>query len=301
MKNNPVNISIVLAVKNESEYIDSSIKSIATQDIDNFEIIIINDNSDDDTAEKILKLKKEFNNIVLLDNDKNGKVAAFNYGVSQSRGDWVCLFAGDDIMPQDSLKKRYNQIKNLDQNNFHVSIGKIKTISNDKYFDSLVIPKKRNKGLFSGQCYLMNKKLTEAIFPVNDNLPNEDTWISTFLKYAKNINIYHSNIICCYYRIHDGNSMRKDLKYSEYNKKINLRHQAFKLITKFKSEYFSSQKLLFINQLSEMEKLRFKGNFFSLLFYPSKSFEKLRFLINSNKNIYKLKIFIYKYIVGKFQ
>jgi len=299
MENDKIDISVVLAVKNESLYIEDAIKSIAMQDCDTFEIIVINDNSTDDTSKKILKLQKKFSNIIFLNNQKNGKVSAFNYGVSLAKGNWVCLFAGDDLMPEGSLKERFNQIKELDHNKFNVLIGKIKTISNDKKFDSILIPRKKNRGLFSGQCYLMNKKFVKVVFPINESLPNEDTWISTFIKFAKNINIYHCDTICCYYRIHDGNSIRKDITFSEYNKKINSRHQAFNLIFKFKFRYFTSKKLKLINEISEMEGLRFKGKTFALLIYCSKSYEKIRFIINSNKHIYIVKMFLYKYIVGK--
>ena len=68
MENDKIDISVVLAVKNESLYIESSIKSIATQDYNNFEIIVINDNSTDDTSKKILKLQKEFSNIIFQNN-----------------------------------------------------------------------------------------------------------------------------------------------------------------------------------------------------------------------------------------
>ena len=59
MENDKIDISVVLAVKNESLYIESSIKSIATQDYNNFEIIVINDNSTDDTSKKILSLLQQ--------------------------------------------------------------------------------------------------------------------------------------------------------------------------------------------------------------------------------------------------
>ena len=296
---NKIDLSVVIAVKNESKHIDECIESIISQNLDNFEIIIINDHSDDGTYEKLIQLKSKSEKLRVYHNDGFGKVSAFNLGVSLSQGRWICLFAGDDIMPSKSLKMRIEEVDNLDcRNCFCVGISKIKTISNNNRFNSITIPRRKGRGHFSGQCYLLNKNLADILFPIPTSLPNEDTWISTFLQYAKNIKQVHNDIICCYYRIHDGNAIRRNISFKSYNLLIHKRYKAFEMILLNLEKYFDQNAKNEIRDLIHLENLRFNKKMFSILFYKAKIFTKLRFFINSNKFTNYLKIKYFYLFVG---
>ena len=76
-------ISIIMPVFNEQKFIQESIKSILNQTYQEFELIIINDGSYDDTFKKIEPFLND-KRIKYYDKGKIGKVKAFNLGFSKS-------------------------------------------------------------------------------------------------------------------------------------------------------------------------------------------------------------------------
>ena len=110
-------LSILIPVRNESNsladlfnYFDKNLDGI------DFEVIIINDFSDDDTLQKAKFLGQKNQKFKILNNTKKGLGGAINFGINHSTGEFlVIMMAGqsDDI---EDLKKYYHLIKseNLD-------------------------------------------------------------------------------------------------------------------------------------------------------------------------------------------
>ena len=131
-------VSILMPVFNEQKYISEAIDSVLSQTYSDFELIIIDDGSIDKTAEIIKSYKDK--RINFLQPGKIGKVAAFNLAFANSKGDFICLFAGDDILPKDSIKKRIDKIKE-EIKKPAISFCKIETFSSMKKYDGIIIPK----------------------------------------------------------------------------------------------------------------------------------------------------------------
>ncbi len=293
-------VSIVLAVKNEEKFIHKCIDSLINQNYDNKEIIFVDDNSTDKTLSILNSYKNKYSFIKIFKNHNFGKVSAFNLGVSESTGDWICLFAGDDIMPKDSLNNRVEKVLNEDfSKKLVVGVSKIRTISDEKKYNGTLIPKKKGVGLFSGQCYLMHKNFIKIAFPIPKLLPNEDTWLTIFLKYSNKIKLIHNDVICCMYRIHDKNSMRKDLSFNEYSLKINQRSAALDQVIALKEDHFSTKNIKYIKELIKLEKFRFKNQFYNIIFLSLRFEDKLRAIINSNKFSFYFKNLLFKFFVGR--
>lgn len=105
-------ISVILSTYNNEESIFDCIRSILNQTYNNFELIIINDCSTDNTK----KIIESFNDkrIILLENHKNiGRSASRNLGIAKAKGKYIAIIDGDDI----ALPKRFEvQIKYLENN-----------------------------------------------------------------------------------------------------------------------------------------------------------------------------------------
>src|SRR5690349_18216650 len=102
-----VDVSVVMAVKNEQRYLESALRSVCSQSGVSLEVVLVDDGSTDDTHAIASRLLAELPMLKLHRNPGQGKCAAFNFGVRNSRGRFVCLFAGDDIMPEGSLATRW--------------------------------------------------------------------------------------------------------------------------------------------------------------------------------------------------
>jgi len=96
--------SIILPVHNREEDVARSLKSIQLQDFADFEIIVIDDASTDQTADEVTRLARSDPRIKLIRLDKNiGPGLARNIGIRQAKGKYIRICDSDDFYPQGAL------------------------------------------------------------------------------------------------------------------------------------------------------------------------------------------------------
>lgn len=101
MQLNNLLVSVILPVRNEGSYIGKTIESILGQTLQDFEIIIINDASIDDTYDIISKYALRDKRIIIINSDKKlGISGALNKGIAISKGEYIArVDAGDLCLP----------------------------------------------------------------------------------------------------------------------------------------------------------------------------------------------------------
>ena len=97
-------VSVVIPVYNCEQYIAECIDSVLGQTYENFEIIIIDDGSSDDSV----KIVSEYDNdrIKLFRQNNSGSAVARNCGVEQASGIWIAFLDADDTWLPDKLQKQ---------------------------------------------------------------------------------------------------------------------------------------------------------------------------------------------------
>jgi len=104
-------ISIIMAVRDNSQTITSAIKSILNQTYQNWELIIIDDASTDDTVKQINRF--EDSRVKLIQNQKRLKLpSSLNLALKKAKGKYFARFDGDDICLPARLEK---QVKFMQQ------------------------------------------------------------------------------------------------------------------------------------------------------------------------------------------
>ena len=99
--------SIVIANFNNSKFIDECIESLNNQTYKNIEIIFFDDNSHDNSIEKI----KKFKNVRIIENKIQTKFGSFNQmnafkkSIQYSTGDIIFLLDSDDFFRKDKIEK----------------------------------------------------------------------------------------------------------------------------------------------------------------------------------------------------
>ena len=102
-------ISIILATYNNEKTISTAIKSILNQSYKNFELIVVNDFSNDSTAKKIKSFKD--NRIIYIENESNiGRSQSRNKGILRAKGDFIAIMDGDDISIPERLEIQLNYL-----------------------------------------------------------------------------------------------------------------------------------------------------------------------------------------------
>lgn len=99
MKDSRVNVfSVIIPVYNKAAHIERSINSVLNQSFLDYELIIVDDHSTDDSCLIIEKLIKNHDHCRLVRRNKGlrGPAAARNCGVQEARGEWVAFLDADD-------------------------------------------------------------------------------------------------------------------------------------------------------------------------------------------------------------
>lgn len=113
------NISIIIPMHNSAKHINQCINSILNQTYKNWEIIVIDDASEDESVELVKKYND--NRIKIIELKENvGAGLARNKGIEVANGDYICFLDSDDYWVLDKLEK---QIKLMEQNNYTFIYG----------------------------------------------------------------------------------------------------------------------------------------------------------------------------------
>lgn len=104
-----VKISIVMPVYNSDKVLENAIKSVLLQTYTNYELIIIDGDSTDNTKDIIKKYKDQID-IFVSEKDK-GYGDALNKGIKRATGDYYIMLAADDYLLSNALKDFTDELK----------------------------------------------------------------------------------------------------------------------------------------------------------------------------------------------
>lgn len=100
-------VSVVIPAYNRAHTIKNAISSIQSQTYTDWEIIVVDDGSTDDTCAVVTKMAKEDTRIKLVKHEKNRKAqAARNTGINSAQGEWIAFLDSDDEYLIDSIENR---------------------------------------------------------------------------------------------------------------------------------------------------------------------------------------------------
>lgn len=88
--------SIIIPAYNVAPYLANGLNSVLNQNFDNFEIILIDDGSHDETLNIAKQYRQKYQNITLLSQPNQGVSVARNHGIQLARGEYVLFLDGDD-------------------------------------------------------------------------------------------------------------------------------------------------------------------------------------------------------------
>ena len=105
-----IKLSIIVPVYNVEKYIERCLDSLLKQDLDNYEIIVVNDGSTDNSQDIIDKYQKKYGIIKSLKKANGGLSDARNYGLKHAKGKYVLFVDSDDYVKENMLKEIYDTI-----------------------------------------------------------------------------------------------------------------------------------------------------------------------------------------------
>ena len=92
-------VSIIISNYNYARYLNAAIESAIAQSYQNFEIIVVDDGSKDNSQEVILELQKKYpNKIKAIFQENQGQGGAFNTAFQASSGEIIAFLDADDVL-----------------------------------------------------------------------------------------------------------------------------------------------------------------------------------------------------------
>ena len=97
-------VSIIVPIYNTAQYLPACLDSILAQTFDEFELLLVDDGSTDDSPTICDDYRSKDDRVRVFHRRNGGVSAARNLGVEQAKGDWICYVDSDDEVKPDYLK-----------------------------------------------------------------------------------------------------------------------------------------------------------------------------------------------------
>ncbi len=195
-------VSIITPSYNTAKYIAETIKSVQAQTYPNWEMIIVDDCSTDNTDEVVSKFLSD-SRIKYLKNPQNsGAAISRNYALREAKGKYVAFLDSDDLWAENKLEK---QLAFMENNGYNFSYTKYEEIDNNSNPIGVIVsgPKKITKRGMFNYCWLgcltvIYNAEAVGLIQIKDIKKNND--YAMWLKVCKKANCYLLNETLAKYR-----------------------------------------------------------------------------------------------------
>lgn len=215
-------VSVIIPTYNHARYVGEAIESVLSQSYQDFEIVVVNDGSKDNTVEVI---KPYANRIRYFEQENKGSAAARNFGISQARGELLAFLDSDDAWLPLKLERQIAELDHDLKLGFVSSgtyvideVGSVITEwrKSNKAKETLKSLKENN--FIFNLTVLVKKKCFEDVGGFDAGLivsQDYDLWLRLALRYR----FKYIDELLAKYRLHTANvSKNVDAKFRDYQK-----------------------------------------------------------------------------------
>lgn len=220
-------VSILTPFKNVSKYIKDCIVSIQKQTYTNWELLIVDDHSIDESTAIVLKFASKDNRIKYFKNTESGIISALRLAFKNAKGVYITRMDSDDIMTPNKLDVMVSQLQKYGEN--HVALGLVKYFSDEgisngyaKYetwLNQLTTSGTNYSEIYKecvipSPCWMVHRNDLVACDAFNPNRYPED-YDLTFRFYEHKINCIVSNDLLHYWRDYPTRTSRTHKHYAQ--------------------------------------------------------------------------------------
>ena len=193
LNHNDVLVSIIMPTYKCGQFIEKSIKSLQAQTYQNWELIVVDDCSEDGTIGIVQDMIREDHRIhVFLNAQNSGAAVSRNVALREAKGRWIAFLDSDDLWEPTKLEK---QIKFMEENGYAFSYHEYKEIDEQDNELGVYVSGKEHVGKFDmfaccwpGCLSVMYDAEKVGLIQINDIKKNNDT--AMWLKVIKKADCY---------------------------------------------------------------------------------------------------------------
>lgn len=220
-------LSIIITCYNHSNFIEEAILSAIQQKINNKEIFVLDNGSEDESFEKIQTLKKKYPELNISRNPEGlNYCKAFNQMLIQANGKYIIDLSGDDVLDPNMASNAIKRLKELDSE-FGLCFGNAEYIDaygrklRRHFSDSNKVPEGQifaqilGRHVFPQPSMLVKKEVFDALDGYNEELEYED--FDFLIRASRNWKIAYTHKIQVKVRKHHMNFGKKFYKRSQHH------------------------------------------------------------------------------------
>lgn len=268
-------VSVVIPCYNHENYVQDSIQSVINQTYQNIELIIIDDGSKDNSAEKIQSMvslcKERFLRFEFRSHPNKGLSETLNEAIEWGEGKYFCALASDDLIypektaiqvkfmeQHQDVTALFGSADYIDENNNIKIVNKL--IEQEYIFDNIFL----NSCQFYAPTQMMRLDILKKVGGYDPKILVEDWFM--WLKMAENGRVYCLADTLAKYRIHSNNTTKNSKFIYENNMKTLSLYSDHKLY----KEAYSKIRWTYITWTGQQNKLEsIKLMFGYILEYPT--------------------------------
>ncbi len=206
-------VSVIIPTYKHRDFILTTLSSVFAQTFSDYEVIVINDGSPDDTAE-VLRPLVEAGRIRYIEQENRGQSAARNRGLAEARGDLIAYLDDDDVWPQDKLAWQVVRLKAEPE--AVLVYGPMETLgaASGQTYPGSEAPSGWVHGAFLKMNYivspgqaLIRRAALQAIGGFDESLWGTDDW-DLYIRLASKGEFVFADNLALSYRRHDGNASK---------------------------------------------------------------------------------------------
>ena len=264
-------VSIIIPSYNHGKFVDKALRSVLNQTYQNWEVILIDNQSTDQTNEILSKFKDSRLKFFKIDN--NGIIAkSRNLGIKLSKGEWIAFLDTDDWWTSDKLSTCMDNINNevdFIYHNLEIKYDKPKfSLKGKKYkgrqLDKPILINLLVSGILEGNAIgnssvIVRKKIINKVGGISENkdlVASED--YNTWLRIAQiTDNFKYLKKKLGYYLIHDFSAQKRNLSIPHkqaVNEFLHLFDYKQKLNFEVKLKYMSGNYNILVKNFSSAKK-----------------------------------------------
>ena len=230
-------ISVIVPVHNVEKYLHNCLDSILAQTFSDFELILIDDGSKDNSGKICDEYAEKDSRIRVFHQVNQGQAAARNFGVTQAKADWIHFVDSDDIIHPQMLESLYCAVQK-DNSNIamcdckcietesevefgEVSFDSITVNIDDEYLNSLL---KAEDLKYHSVCAKLIKKEIVIKYPFTAGRTREDSAVvCRWLYSARKVSYFKEQLY--FYVYNSGSTVRRGFDIKQFDRLWSLEQQ----------------------------------------------------------------------------
>lgn len=227
-------VSVIVPVYNAEKYLKECVDSIVNQTYNNFEVILINDGSIDNSKNICEEYEKKYENIKVLNIENHGVSYSRNLGIEQSNGEYIIFIDSDDYIKENMIEEL---IKIQEEHEDEFLIYNYSKVYNEIEKNKCNVPDKS----------ISKKELLDKFFVYYNNLIINPPWNKMYKSKIIKDNNIRFNI-----NFKIGEDLLFNLEYFKYCDKIKILDDSYyyyrinpsSVTNKYRENYYENQNYL---------------------------------------------------------